>query len=214
MLFDKIIKALTSMIQEKERQYVIDGIFAAIFAAIFVGIAAGIVIAITNGTFSVMTVGVFTAIFAAIFASIFVGVFASIFAAIFASMIIVIITGITDFILLSSSLLSSSSSILVIIGILFVLSEILFIYDKKKPEGQSHFKFTAKRKSVAWFESFIFLFILIGIRQKLLEGFPQLKDFLRQYNLLSMSMMVWTAIIILMIYLYIYINSLKYKKVK
>lgn len=119
-----------------------------------------------------------------------------------------ITAGIGDFIVSSLSFFS----ILIIIAMLFIISEMLFLFDKKKPEGQTPFIFTVKRKAIAWLEPSIILFSLIGISRTTLKSIPILRDFLGQYGLTIMNIIGWGTAAIIVLYLYIKINSLKYKE--
>lgn len=105
---------------------------------------------------------------------------------------------------------------LLTIILVFIATEILFWFDKeKKPKKTSKFKFTIKKKFESFFES---LFVVTGINFAIII-FPKLKEWFVKYwpTILKWIGYIGAIIIVLLIvigvlWLYIKLNSLKYKE--
>lgn len=103
----------------------------------------------------------------------------------------------------------------IILIVLIVLSEVIFlIFDNKMPcKKTSMFWFTVNRKCVSYFKSFVILGLIGGSYSTIRRLFPIINWFVVVEVIKWIAIIVGTIIILLVIlWSYIKLNELKYKK--
>jgi hypothetical protein len=103
-----------------------------------------------------------------------------------------------------------------IVGVVIVAELIFLLFDNKKPKKKENkFWFTAKRKGIAYLESAFIILEVNGLYQLGKRGIPYIKryypEIVKWLGYVGITIII-LAIVIGVLYGYIYLNSLKYKK--